>query len=337
MPSRLRTARPPSWPRRMAMSGETTPSIADASSGNSSRWGPRRQAMSTSSASRVRLLGTIAMSSNPYARRAFLPRPISISNRNNPLEKQTRPCWAAEGNHVAVPNVQCSRESTNPAGRARSPALGSGEEAACGLPERRIRESPFVPAAVPPHHPPMGSRPEHRDARVELVWLPLGAGGHSVRLNGLAYEALAAGLARRPRRDLYHAALRVDVDGVRWAVEQAPAGRGDPGARGVVVTGPVGARWTGRLRAFRYEIRRWPEGVIPDMDQAVGGPLLLSGDPETARRLLDAGPHVPALAWGRDARGTGEVWNSNCVVLWLRVPPGIPTPAVPPPPTGRGP
>jgi hypothetical protein len=27
----------------------------------------------------VRLEGTIAMSSNPYARRAFFPRPISIS------------------------------------------------------------------------------------------------------------------------------------------------------------------------------------------------------------------------------------------------------------------
>ena len=35
--------------------------------------------MSTSSGSRVRRDGTIAMSSNPYARRAFLPRPISTS------------------------------------------------------------------------------------------------------------------------------------------------------------------------------------------------------------------------------------------------------------------
>ncbi len=35
--------------------------------------------MSTSSGSRVRREGTIAMSSNPYARRAFLPRPISTS------------------------------------------------------------------------------------------------------------------------------------------------------------------------------------------------------------------------------------------------------------------
>ena len=29
-------------------------------------------------------------------------------------------------------------------------------------------------------------------AEVNLYWLPLGAGGHSVRLNGRAYEAVAA-------------------------------------------------------------------------------------------------------------------------------------------------
>src|SRR3954454_2679893 len=35
--------------------------------------------MSMSSGSRVRRLGTIAMSSKPYARRPFFPRPISTS------------------------------------------------------------------------------------------------------------------------------------------------------------------------------------------------------------------------------------------------------------------
>jgi hypothetical protein len=42
------------------------------------------------------------------------------------------------------------------------------------------------------------------EARVDLYWLPLGAGGHCVRLNGRAYEAVAARLARRPARDRYH-------------------------------------------------------------------------------------------------------------------------------------
>ena len=44
-------------------------------------------------------------------------------------------------------------------------------------------------------------------ASVDLYWLPLGAGGHSVRLNGRVYEAVAARLLRRAPRDLYHSAL----------------------------------------------------------------------------------------------------------------------------------
>src|SRR5690349_21236535 len=79
MPSRLSTPSPPSLPSSIATCGETTPSIAEASSGSSSRCGPSFQPMSTSCGSRVRLDGTIAMSSNPYACRAFFPRPISIS------------------------------------------------------------------------------------------------------------------------------------------------------------------------------------------------------------------------------------------------------------------
>jgi hypothetical protein len=48
-----------------AVSGDTTPSIAEASSGSSNRYGPSVQEMSTSSGSRVLRDGTIAMSSNP--------------------------------------------------------------------------------------------------------------------------------------------------------------------------------------------------------------------------------------------------------------------------------
>ena len=48
-----------------AVSGDTTPSIADASSGSSNRYGPSVHETSTSSGSRVRREGTIAMSSNP--------------------------------------------------------------------------------------------------------------------------------------------------------------------------------------------------------------------------------------------------------------------------------
>src|SRR5436189_238959 len=34
-------------------------------------------------------------------------------------------------------------------------------------------------------------------ASIDLYWLPLGAGGHSVRLNGKVFEAVAARLDRR--------------------------------------------------------------------------------------------------------------------------------------------
>jgi hypothetical protein len=37
---------------------------------------------------------------------------------------------------------------------------------------------------------------------VDLYWLPLGAGGRSVRLNGRVFEAVAARLDRRRPRDL---------------------------------------------------------------------------------------------------------------------------------------
>jgi hypothetical protein len=37
---------------------------------------------------------------------------------------------------------------------------------------------------------------------IDLYWLPLSAGGLSVRLNGLVFEALAARLQHRDRADL---------------------------------------------------------------------------------------------------------------------------------------
>jgi hypothetical protein len=36
------------------------------------------------------------------------------------------------------------------------------------------------------------------EAAVDLYWLPLGAGGHFVRLNGRIYEALAARMQSAP-------------------------------------------------------------------------------------------------------------------------------------------
>lgn len=85
-------------------------------------------------------------------------------------------------------------------------------------------------------------------ASIELWWLPLGAGGHSVRLNGLAFEAFSAALQRRQRADLFHAGLTVESSTGAYVVEMAPVWAGPSGDRGSVGEGPVGARILGRSR-----------------------------------------------------------------------------------------
>lgn len=174
-------------------------------------------------------------------------------------------------------------------------------------------------------------------ARVDLYWLPLGAGGHSVRLNGRVYEAIAARLEHRSARDLYHSALVVRVSERRYVVEQGPAGRGAPEERGVVSEGPVGSRYAGRFRLFRYELRCWPDGVIPDVKEAVESPALLAEDEMVAQRILDLAPAVPAQVWGRDELHAGEMWNSNSAIAWLLTSAGIDVDRIQPPAGGRAP
>jgi hypothetical protein len=172
---------------------------------------------------------------------------------------------------------------------------------------------------------------------VDLYWLPLGAGGHSVRLNGRVFEAIAALLERRTRCDLYHSALEVRVPEGRFVIEQAPAGRDQGMRRGVVAEGPVGSRWAGRFRLFRYEVRCWNGGVIPDADDAVESPRRLTHDPNVARRVLESASQLPTPVWGRDELTTGEMWNSNSVVAWLLASTGLPAACVRPPAGGRAP
>lgn len=174
-------------------------------------------------------------------------------------------------------------------------------------------------------------------ASVDLLWLPLGAGGRCVRVNGRIFEAVAARLAHRPPCDLYHAALEITVDGARHVVEMAPAWDRIADERGAVVEGPVGVRVAGRLLLFRYEIRCWRDGVIPDADEAVGAPVRLTEDPDRARRVVELTREVPAHVWGRDAVGCGDMWNSNSVVAWLLASTGLDAASVAPPPGGRAP
>ena len=176
-----------------------------------------------------------------------------------------------------------------------------------------------------------------RPASVDLYWIPLGAGGHSVRFNGRVFEAIAAACEQRPRCDLYHAALVVSLAGERYAVELAPAVGGNRADRGVVSTGAVGSRRLGRSALFRYELRCWRGGTIPDLGFAVGGPLTLTTDPLAARRLLDGVGMVPSAVWGRDELKAGEMWNSNSVIAWLITRAGICADALQPPAGGRAP
>src|SRR3954451_20179827 len=154
---------------------------------------------------------------------------------------------------------------------------------------------------------------------VDLYWLPLGAGGHSVRFNGLVFEAVSARLRGRERCDLYHSALEVRNGGERYVIEMAPVWNDGAGDRGVVGEGAVGDRLLRGLRAFRYEIRRWPDGRIPDVADAVDSPQRLSEDPAVARRVLELVPLLPTLVWGRDEACTGDMWNSNSITAWLLV------------------
>lgn len=172
---------------------------------------------------------------------------------------------------------------------------------------------------------------------IDLFWIPLGADGCVVRVNGRIYEALHAAMERRSRCDLYHSALFVHVPEGRYSIELTPVPDGDGAARGVVAGGAVGSRVLGRFRVFRYELRCWRDGVIPDLRHAVASPVRVTDDPAVARRLLDVAGSVPTLVWGRDELRLGEMWNCNSVISWLLARSGAPLAMATPPPGGRVP
>ena len=81
-------------------------------------------------------------------------------------------------------------------------------------------------------------------------------------------------------------------------IEMTPIpGRAAP-SRGAVAEGPVGSRLLRRLRLFRYEIRCWRDGVIPDAAEAIDSPRPLTRDAAVARRVLQLVPLVPTADLG---------------------------------------
>jgi hypothetical protein len=176
-------------------------------------------------------------------------------------------------------------------------------------------------------------------ASVDLYWLPLGAGdaSHCVRWNGRMFEALVARYEGREPCDLYHSALQVQLGGDRFVIEIAPEWGSKEAERGVVCQGAVGLPWLGRSRYFRYEVRRWRNGVIPDVAEAVASPVRLSANTRQAQQVLDLVPAFRSATWGRDELRTGEMWNSNSLISWLLARSGHDVDTVTPPPHGRAP
>jgi hypothetical protein len=141
-------------------------------------------------------------------------------------------------------------------------------------------------------------------ASVDLYWLPLGAGDHCVRWSGRIFEALVAGYRHRGRRDLYHSALELHLGSDHFVIEMAPVWKDKDPDRGVACEGAVGLPWLGRSRFFRYEVRCWRNGVIPDVSEAVDSPLRLSASRVQARHVLELISAVPTATWG--ARRTAD-------------------------------
>lgn len=175
------------------------------------------------------------------------------------------------------------------------------------------------------------------NAWIDLYWLPLGAGGTFIRWNGRAYERWAARRQHRAPSRLYHSGLMVSTGDVTYAVEMGPVWNVPDGDHGVVCAGPVGFTWLGRFRAFRYEVRCWAGGQLPDVAEAIASPVRTTDDSAEVTALLEVLKQLPPLVWGRDELGTGDMWNSNSVVAWALARSGHDMDAIHPPPGGRAP
>ena len=131
---------------------------------------------------------------------------------------------------------------------------------------------------------------------VELHWLPLGRGRilraaqrPRLRGGGRAVGGRAPSATCTTRRSPCTATAPVTV------VEMTPSTGGPPGPDARRGGGGAGRRAAGSpaLRVLRYEIRCWRDGMIGDIDEAVGDPLRLSDDAEVARRIIAPAPQVP--------------------------------------------
>ena len=172
---------------------------------------------------------------------------------------------------------------------------------------------------------------------VDLYWLPVGAGKLSPprKWSLWLWEAVDAALHRRPRKQLFHAGLKLQVpDGQVFTIELMPDFI--PSSTPPAMTGPVGFRQAGRWRFFRYRLSCEPVTRLPDEEFAVGPPFRL-GEGALATRLLGLAPTLPAHTWGRRVKGTHEMWTSDSAISWLLLQAGVPLDGIGPPAFGRAP
>lgn len=173
---------------------------------------------------------------------------------------------------------------------------------------------------------------------IDLLWIPLGAGGWFVRFNGRIWESVQAKTENREPLDLYHSALQVHLPEGRYVVENAwPIPDLHGASRGVVAEGPVFSRCVSRLRALRYEVRCWPEGTIYDASWAVGGPKRITDDLQVAQHVLEVLSSMPSRVWGRRVPEADDMWNSNSTISWVLTRIGLNAAAQSPPIGGRAP
>jgi hypothetical protein len=129
----------------------------------------------------------------------------------------------------------------------------------------------------------------------------------------------------------------VNVADGRFVIEITPVPDAAGKTRGVVGEGAVGSRHAVHWRIFRYELRCWRGGAIPDVSEAVDSPRRVADGEASALRMLDLLPSVPMKVWGRDELGAGEMWNSNSVIAWMLVRCGLDIETIQPPAGGRAP
>jgi hypothetical protein len=187
-----------------------------------------------------------------------------------------------------------------------------------------VWEPPFPPAAL--------------EASVELYWLPLGAGGWFVRLNGRIYEAIHAFLERRRPLDLYHSALQVRLPEGRFVIENSwPVPDAEPAARG---GGRPRPRWEPPAGALARVPLRGPSLAGRHHCGRRGG----GGKSAAPERRPTGGASPPRPRWRAAQPGVGprRARNGRDVELELGYfmaarPRGLPTDTICPPAGGRAP